>query len=435
MSEIAPTSVESVGATASITAPARPVPPLDADSEARLREAIATLRGRDPQAYEALKEILTQHNAEMPAPMAQLVRDQALAQLLTSTTSPPLPIAAPSAAASAAPDIALVSHTSMVSPAPTVPAATATGHPPSPALPALSPPATNNPAMAAPAIVRSSAEQSSGVAETGGTGTAVAETPIPPTAAATVALAQPGPAADEDLKAGQWQERVQQAIETLEKELARFKLDAEETARLHATLRLLYVVGNRREQAVSPIEGLSEDEREFWKQQYYGLLVSLDPSGMHAAASRRAALALRYYDTAQSHLSNLSTLDVRGLAFCSRVESFGRYDEFRTYDFRAGQEVLLYVEVDHFAAEKKGDQFETELQGEYEILDAQGVRIANVVLPRDRQLCNNRRRDYFIAYKFFLPKEISPGSYTLRLTMEDIKGKKSNQSSIDFKIR
>ena len=180
---------------------------------------------------------------------------------------------------------------------------------------------------------------------------------------------------------------------------------------------------------------MSEDEREFWKQQYYGLLVSLDPTGMHAAASRRAALALRYYDTAQSHLANLSTLDVRGLAFCSRVESFGRYDEFRTYDFRAGQEVLLYVEVDHFAAEKQGDQFETELQGEYEILDAQGVRIANVVLPRDKQLCNNRRRDYFIAYKFFLPKEITPGNYSLRLTIEDIKGKKSNQSSVEFKIR
>ena len=164
------------------------------------------------------------------------------------------------------------------------------------------------------------------------------------------------------------------------------------------------MVGNRRAQAVAPIEGLSEDKHKFWKQQYYGLLVSLDPTGMHAAASRRAALALRYYDTAQSHLANLSTLDVRGLAFCSRVESFGRYDEFRTYNFRAGQEVLLYVEVEHFAAEKQGDQFETELQGEYEILDAQGMHIANVVLPHNKQLCNNRRRDYFIAYKL-LPSQ------------------------------
>jgi hypothetical protein len=57
------------------------------------------------------------------------------------------------------------------------------------------------------------------------------------------------------------------------------------------------------------------------------------------------------------------------------------------------------------------------------------------VLPRDKQLCNNRRHDYFIAYRVYLPKQIPTGSYTLQLTVEDVKGKKSNQASIDFRIR
>ena len=39
------------------------------------------------------------------------------------------------------------------------------------------------------------------------------------------------------------------------------------------------------------------------------------------------------------------------------------------------------------------------------------------------------------AYRLFIPKDLAAGKYTLRLTIEDLKGKKSNQSSIDFKVR
>ena len=55
------------------------VRPVGRGNRGALREAIGTPQRRDPQAYEALKEILTQHNAEMPAPMARLVREQCLA--------------------------------------------------------------------------------------------------------------------------------------------------------------------------------------------------------------------------------------------------------------------------------------------------------------------------------------------------------------------
>ena len=96
---------------------------------------------------------------------------------------------------------------------------------------------------------------------------------------------------------------------------------------------------------------------------------------------------------------------------------------------------LLYVEVENFAAKATSDQYETELQGEYTILDATGQRIVSRGLPLDKQTCNNRRRDYFIAYRLYLPSEIRAGKYTLVLTMEDVKGRKSNQASIEFGIR
>ena len=245
---------------------------------------------------------------------------------------------------------------------------------------------------------------------------------------------QAKPDSQTDLREREWQEHVATAIDTLEKELSRSGHEEADAARLNACLRLLYVIANRREQAISQIDGVGEDEREYWKFQLHGLLVSLDAEGVNTA-SRRAALALRELRQATDRLSNVSTLDVRGLAFCSRVDSYGRYVEYKSCTFAPEQEVLLYVEVDNFAAEPKGDQYETELQCEYEIVDAQGKRVTNAVLPCDKQVCHNRRRDYFIAYRLYMPKQIAAGAYTLRLTMEDVKGKKSNQGSLDFRIK
>jgi hypothetical protein len=444
-----------------------PVPGLDAQTDTRVRDALWKLQRENPQGYSALKRILYEQDPSIPPLMAQGLREQCVAHLLADSGSPASTgsptatctnaigpgtpgssatgssaaatvaasagasgtaanAAAPDAAAKALPESA-ASAASAQSPAQIVlasasgPIAAKPDTPPANMAAATQEAAPASPPATAPAATPTGDSAAAKAGTSDGQATVAKETP-----------SHQDPAAD--LKAGQWESEVQQAIETLERELGRFKHDEVETARLNAMLRLLYVVANRREQAVMPIEGMTEDEREFWKQQLYGLTVSLDAEGRHAL-SRRASLALRYFDTAEDHLSNLSNLDVHGLAFCTKVESFGRYEEFKSADFKSGQEVLLYVEVSHFAAEVRGDQFETELQGEYEVFDKQGVRVANVALPLDKQLCNNRRRDYFIAYRLFIPKDVPAGSYTLRLTVEDVKGKKSSQSSIDFKVR
>jgi len=241
-------------------------------------------------------------------------------------------------------------------------------------------------------------------------------------------------AAAEEIGPGQWNREIEQALASLNADLARPNLDRDEKARLEIMRRLLYVATNQRDAAVSPIEQLDEDEREYWKHQLHGLLVSIDADGKHPT-TRRAALALRNLRTAMDHLANMSTLDVRNLTFCKEVLSYGEYRVFDSYSFRAKDEVVLYVEVDNFAAHPRGDSFETELHSSYEIVDDAGRRVANVVLPVDKQVSNNRRRDYFIAYLITMPTQIAPGSHRLRLTVEDVIGKKSNHSAIDFRIQ
>ena len=235
-------------------------------------------------------------------------------------------------------------------------------------------------------------------------------------------------------RAKSWREQLADVIKAVELEAQREDLSVQEAADLETYRRLLYVIDNRRDAALTPIEQLDEEEQEYWRYQLHSLLVTMHDEGT-PVVSQRAALALRNLKTAAYHLSELSALDVRNVAFCSRVDSFGKFLEFKRNEFHADQEVLLYVEVDNFTVEKLGDQYETELQGSYEIYDTTGSRVAVHDLPLDKQQCRNHRRDYFIAYRLYMPKRIEPGDYTLQLTVEDVKGNKFGQASVDFRIK
>ena len=242
------------------------------------------------------------------------------------------------------------------------------------------------------------------------------------------------PGADVTSNAPQeWMQSVEQAINQLEV-LAAQGGNKDEQARLQSYLRLLYLTAERRDDAVRPIEGVDQMQSEFWTHLMHGLGFYLDEEGT-PVEGRRAALALRQLRQASDRLAATSTLDVRNLAFCTRVDSFGRYERFDPYAFAADQEMLLYVEVDNFHVKEGAGSFSTELQGSYQIFDPTGRRVADHSFQLEKETCRNRRRDYFIAYRMWLPQSIYPGEYTLQLTIEDVAGSKSGQSTIDFAIR
>ena len=109
--------------------------------------------------------------------------------------------------------------------------------------------------------------------------------------------------------------------------------------------------------------------------------------------------------------------------------------KFEPNRFEPNQQVLLYVEIDNFTVEQTAEGFATAFKGNYQILARSGNRVADQTFQLEQETCRNRRRDYFIPYRMWMPKEIQPGSYTLQLTIEDVKGHKFGQSSIDFEIR
>lgn len=238
-------------------------------------------------------------------------------------------------------------------------------------------------------------------------------------------------------QAGDWLKTRDTVIAQLQDEIAAARLDkarAAEVAHLETLLRMQYALAGRKDDAVRPVQELREPEQEFWRSAALGLS-DLLASDRLANESRRYAVALKSLEEAESHLAAASSLTLRNIALCRKVQDFGVIDRFKSNDFTRNQEVLLYVEVRNFAAKQKDDhQYETELQGSFRVLDRSGASRAERTLPLDKQTCANLRRDYYIAYRLYIPNELAAGSYTLELTIEDKKGEKSNNALLDFNV-
>ena len=233
----------------------------------------------------------------------------------------------------------------------------------------------------------------------------------------------------------QWHQPLVHAIEMLEKQM-REQPPSDQNLRMHQelTLRLLYVSMRKLDDALRPIDGLPDHEQEYYRHQMQALYEASNPDAM-PVRSRHLSLVMNSQREATNHLAAASNLEVRSVAFCTEVERYGVLTKFPKYQFTPDQEVLLYCELENVAAERVRDGFETQLQGSYEIVDSQGRVIAEQILPMEPDICQNHRRDYFIVYKIYMPQQISPGAYKLRLTVEDMKARKFGQSSLDLQIK
>ncbi|MEM9587444.1 MAG: hypothetical protein AAGA03_09185 [Planctomycetota bacterium] len=199
-------------------------------------------------------------------------------------------------------------------------------------------------------------------------------------------------------------------------------------------VRHLMVLSGDVDDAVREIDGLSSDEQEYLRNQLMSLWRVVDPEG-HPVPSRRFASALDNLRSATQYLAaSTDSLEVRSLAFCTAIESYGQIEEFVGNRFDPGQQVILYCEIENFAVKKTSEGFQTHLQGSYAVYDGNDQKQFSQQLPADKQTSRNFLRDYFIAYQMYLPRQLAPGTYRLELTMEDVEGQKYGQSSIPFEI-
>ena len=288
------------------------------------------------------------------------------------------------------------------------------------------------PAQPGAAPIPAAANQPSAIAAAGEVQVASFEQPTPEKTetkqpAAKAAVSQT-PASD-----GDWGAPLAAAIAALESQTREPARDDESTAR-HAHLRMLYLAAGRRDDALRPIPGLPPAQQDYWSKQLFALSAYLDAENI-ADPSRRAAEAASHLSQAAASLGQLGPLVVKNLNFCTEVVSYGVFKRFEHNEFKPGQQVLLYAEVENFKSEESAEGFHTALQSSYQILDSQGRRVAHDDFALTEEHCQNRRRDYFIRYFLTLPAMIYEGRYTLELTIEDTLGRKIGQSTIEFSVQ
>lgn len=230
-----------------------------------------------------------------------------------------------------------------------------------------------------------------------------------------------------------WQVSLASATRALESQLPGTPETPDEIAQ-HARLRLLYLLGGRQSDAVRPIPSIAPAMQQFWSAQLYGLHTLLD-TRQTPDATTRADETKRILGDAVTWLGEAAPLTVRNLAFCTEIQSFGCIKEFKKNEFVPEQEVLLYAEVENFTSESTAKGYHTALCSSYQIFDSRNQRVADHEFTTTEEYCQRPRRDYFIGYHLRLPKRIYPGKHTLQLTIEDLKGKKIGQASIECTIK
>ena len=230
-----------------------------------------------------------------------------------------------------------------------------------------------------------------------------------------------------------WRAHLSEAIRALESSVPPSSQSPRDLAQ-HARLRMLYLAGSRRDDALRPIPSAAAAVQDFWSKELYGLATLLDTE-LISEPSRRTAEAKRHLSEAVASLGESSPLVVGNLAFVTEVESYGNFKPFEKYEFAPGQKVLLYAEMENFLSKETARGFHTALKSSYQVFDSRGQRVADHEFRTNEECCCSRRRDFFIGYEFFMPEKIYPGKYTLQLTVADLNSQKIGQSSIEFTVR
>jgi hypothetical protein len=118
------------------------------------------------------------------------------------------------------------------------------------------------------------------------------------------------------------------------------------------------------------------------------------------------------------------------LALCSKVTTFGVYDELpdaALVPHRANR-AIVYCEIENLKAERDpSDRYRTLLSTRLELFDQSGKSRWTHEERRIEDISRQRREDFFIAQLVTFPADLSPGEYVLKASVTDLLGSKTNE--------
>jgi hypothetical protein len=234
----------------------------------------------------------------------------------------------------------------------------------------------------------------------------------------------------------EWRAELVRAIALLEQEIATQRPGAptEDDVRKQVSLRLMYLMADHQERALTAIPGIDPAEQEFWQQVVWGISNALDARHIPRAEDR-ATQTIAQLNTAVRRLQEKADLQVRNVTFSKQNFGYGNYDRFVRDEVRPGQDVLLYAEIENFKSDPTADgQYRTLLRSTIEILSPAGEVRKKFDFPATEDLCRNYRRDYFHNYQFTIPDRLPLGPHVLKLAVFDELSGKMATYTLNFLV-
>ncbi len=170
----------------------------------------------------------------------------------------------------------------------------------------------------------------------------------------------------------------------------------------------------------------------------------LDDAVRSLAAIRQAAespaevdAALAEVEALRAKLRRSAELAIPNIALCSKVSSFGVYEELPAGALMAGtvNKAVVYCEIRNFYSEPATDgRLRTALASRIELLTPAGQSVWQKEEPEIEDLSRQRREDFFLAKLVTLPASLPAGEYVLKVAITDRLAKKANEAVRPVKI-
>ncbi len=147
--------------------------------------------------------------------------------------------------------------------------------------------------------------------------------------------------------------------------------------------------------------------------------------------------ALDAIDALRARFTRDAELLIPRVALCTRVSTFGVYDEMemsRLVPLRANR-AIVYCEIKNFHSESLPDQkYRVTLSSRLELLTPDGRSLWTHDEPVIEDLSKQRREDFFLAQLVTFPAGIGPGEYILKVTIEDRAAAKASEVAYPFQL-
>jgi hypothetical protein len=128
------------------------------------------------------------------------------------------------------------------------------------------------------------------------------------------------------------------------------------------------------------------------------------------------------------------SLHIDNACFASRVRGWGQVDRFETSLFRAGQDVIVYFELENLQSLETDAGHRTEVDTSLRLVTEDGHPLHAWSFDPVEETCPARRRDYFIRYVLRLPADLEPGTCRLDVTVTDAVGNRTATVSLPLEI-